>query len=260
MQKRALFIIPFCAILLLSSCSKYTKLLKSPNAELKYTKAIEYFNKGDYNHAMQLFDQVALYFRATDKAENIAYYNAYCYYKLKDYMMAGHYFRAFALQFPFSKYTEECSYMSAYCNYLDSPRYNLDQTSTKDAIQALQSFINRYPESPRIEDCNKLIDELRAKLEKKDLIIAQFYYRVSDYNACIISLTNLIKDFPDSKNKEDILYQLLQAKYNYAVKSIPEKRNERVEDAKLTCNELINLYPGGKYFSEAKSIQAKLAQ
>ena len=44
----------------------------------------------------------------------------------------------------------------------------LDQTNTYDALKELQLFINTYPNSSRIPECNDLIDKLRTKLEYKD--------------------------------------------------------------------------------------------
>ena len=119
---------------LIVSCSPFQKLLKNPDVELKYTKALEYYEKGNYTAAQQLFEQVQAFFKGTDKSEKIAYYTANCYYKQKDYILAGYYFRAFSTNYSASIYSEEALYLSAYCSYLDSPRSSLDQTSTREAI------------------------------------------------------------------------------------------------------------------------------
>jgi len=240
------------------SCSQYQKLVKSSDNELKYTKALEYYEKGDYLKSQQLFEQIQAFFKGTDKAEKISYYNAYCYYKQKDYILAGYYFRAFSTNFSTSTYAEEALYLSAYCSYLDSPRSSLDQTSTSEAISSLQIFINQYPKSERVADCNKLIDELRAKLEKKDIEIALLYYKMSDYKASIVSLTNVLKDYPDTKSKELILYSILDAKYQYAVNSIYDKKKERLGQAMDSFDELIAGFPVGDYSDEALAIKKNI--
>jgi outer membrane protein assembly factor BamD len=258
MVRRLLLFTLLITAITLSSCSKYQKILKGTDNELKYTKAIEYFDKGDYYHAQQLFDQILVFFRGTDKAEKIAYFNAYCYYKQRDYILAGYYFSSFSGSYPTSQYVEECAFMSAYCSYLDSPVASLDQTNTEAAISSMQLFINQYPGSQRIDQCNQIIDELRAKLEKKAYNLAMLYYRMDDYKAAIISLNNLLKEYPDTKEREKVLYSLLDAKYKYAVNSVSEKRRERLQSAMEAYNTLHSEFPAGKMSDQSLAIQKNM--
>lgn len=242
------------------SCSQYQKLLKGSDNELKYTKALEYYEKGNFLRAQQLFDQIQAFFRGTEKAEKIAFLNANCYYKQKDYILGGYYFKQFTTNFSTSSYAEEALYLSAYCNYLDSPRSSLDQASTHEAISSLQVFINQYPKSERVAECNKLIDELRAKLEKKDIDIAMMYYRMVDYKAAVVSLNNVLKDYPDTKSKELILFSILQAKYEYAQNSVSEKRRERMNEALGAYDELVAGFPVGEFSEKALSIKNNISK
>ncbi|HNX43504.1 MAG TPA: outer membrane protein assembly factor BamD [Bacteroidales bacterium] len=258
MVKKLLLYSMLIFMIVLSSCSKYQKLLKSSDNDLKYDKAIGYYEKGEYFRAQQLFEQIFSFFRGTEKAEKIAYLNSYCYYKQKDFIMGGYNFKNFAANYPSSKYAEECAYMSAYCSYLDSPRSSLDPTSTNDAIAALQLFINQHPESERVEECNNLIDELRGKLEKKDYDIATMYYKMADFKAAIITFNNVLKDFPDTKRKEDILFQILLAKYDYAINSVESKKKERLNDALESYKLLTSEFPDGDFTARARSIEKNI--
>jgi outer membrane protein assembly factor BamD len=228
--------------------------------ELKYTKALEYYEKGSYTAAQQLFEQVQAFFKGTDKAEKIAYYTANCYYKQKDYILASYYYKSFATNFSTSVYAEEALYLSAYCSYLESPRSSLDQTTTKEAISALQVFINMHPKSERIPECNKLIDELRAKLEKKDIDIAMLYFKMSDYKASVVSLNNVLKDYPDTKSKESILYAILESKYQYAINSVYDKRRERLVAASDAYDELNAGFPVGEFTDKALEIKKNISK
>ena len=242
------------------SCSHYQRLLKSSDIELKYSKALEYYEKGYYLKSQQLFEQIQAFFKGTEKAEKIAYYTANTYYKQKDYVLAGYYFKSFSTNFSTSTYAEETMFLSAYCNYLDSPRSSLDQKSTNEAISSLQLFINQYPNSERVAECNKLNEELMAKLERKDIDIALLYFRMSDYKASIVSFGNILKDFPDTKSKELILYSLLMAKYQYAMNSVTEKRHYRLNDALDAYDELAAGFPVGEYSDKALSIKKNITK
>ena len=44
---------------------------------MKYDKAIEFYNKGDFNRALPLLEELSSVYRVTDKSEEISYYYAY---------------------------------------------------------------------------------------------------------------------------------------------------------------------------------------
>ena len=248
MFQKALFNILIIALsVVYVSCSKYNKIQKSQDFEYKYQKALEYYEKEDYFRAMTLFDQVMPFYRGKEQAENISIKYSYAYYYEKEYIMASYYFNRFAKTFPRSEYAEEASFMSAYCKYKESPIYKLDQTNTFEAINELQLFINSYPTSERVKQCNELIDELRAKLQKKEFEIAKLYLKMDKYKAAVTSFENLLNNYPDTKFKEDAMFYSIKAYYYYAVKSVKSKRKERYEEASDIYNSFITLYPDSKY-------------
>jgi outer membrane protein assembly factor BamD len=242
------------ALLVLASCGKHQKLLKSTDNEAKYAAAINYYETNDYYRALQLFQQLINFYQGTEKAEKMQFYYAYCYYHQKDYVLASYYFKRFVNNYPRSTYAEEAMFMNAYCYFLDSPVSSLDQTNTYTAIKEMQLFINLYPNSDRVEEANKLIDQLRAKLQRKDMDIANLYLKMKLYEAAIYSYKNILKDYPDTEYKEDILFSILKSYYNFASYSISLKQAERYQSALDSYNELVFQYPDTKYLKEAKSI------
>lgn len=250
--------ISLLASVLMISCGQYRKVLKSSDIKLKYSTAVTLYEKGDYHRAMQLFDELLIYYRGTDTSEKINYYYAYCYFGEEDYLEAGYYFTKFTSTFPTSKYAEECTYMSAYCQYLYSPEYGLDQTISIDAIKQMQLFINQYPKSTRVAKCNEIIDELRYKLEKKEFETARLYYKIQSYQAAYIAFKNVLKDYPDTKHKEEVYFYMLSSSYLYAQNSIETKKKERLELARDAYISLTTTFPESGYSKEAKSIMKNI--
>lgn len=193
--------------------------------------ALKYYEEKDYSKSLQLLEELISVFRGTEKYEKIMYYYAYSTYSQGNYLLAGYHFNNFVRTFPASDKTEECAFMYAYCFYLESPRYSLDQTDTRNAIKELQMFINRYPNSTRIKQCNQLVDELRGKLEMKNYQIAKQYYFLDDYKAAVVSFENILKDFPDSRYREEIMYLIIKSNYIYATKSVDTKKVARYKAA-----------------------------
>ncbi len=251
MFKKSLIISSVISFFIIVSCGSYQKLLKSTDNELKYEKAIEYYEEGDFYKALSLFEQLNMIYRGTDRAEKLTYYLAYCYYNQGDYILASYYFKRYAQSFPKTDRAEECLFMNAYCYYMDSPKYSLDQTNTYEAIKELQLFINQYPDSERVEKANELMDKLRVKLEKKAFEIAVLYYKMQDYQAAITSFKNLMRDFPDTVHKEEILLYIIKSHYNYAVNSIEEKKEERLGNVVEAYESFVYNFPDSEHIKEA---------
>ncbi len=243
-------------LIVITSCSPYQKLLKSDDIMLKKEKAIEYYEEGDYNKSLTLLTDIIPAFRGTAEAEKLNYYYAMAHYKQKDYIMAAHYFKTFTQGFPRSEHVEEFLYMSAYCKYLLSPRPSLDQTETQDAIRELQAFINKFPQSPRVEESNNLIDELRYKLEKKAFDSALLYFNIRDYMAAVTSFNNVIQNYPDTEFREEALFYIQKSHFLYAENSIESKQLERYKAVVDAHAKLIKRFPESVFLSEADSMLA----
>lgn len=241
-------------IFVLNSCSKYQRLLKSGDINQKYEMAIKYYEKKDYYRAIQLFDQVLPYYRGTEKAERIAFYYANCHFYDRDYEMASYLYKNLYNSFPRSQFAEEALYLAAFCQYKLSPKYSLDQSNTHQAIKGFQLFVNTFPNSSRVQECNKYIDEMRSKLEVKAYQIALLYFNTLEYKAAITAFTNVLKDFPDTKYKEQIMFYILKSHYMYALKSIDAKKRERFQNTIEAYEMFKKSFESSKFIPEADVI------
>lgn len=247
-------------ILIIQSCSQYQRLLKSDDYELKYKRALEYYEEGDYGRAITLLADIIPIYRGTAEARRINYYFAMAHFKNREYTLASHYFKSYVNAFPQSEHAEEFTYLSAYCQYLESPRYSLDQTNTRQAIRELQNFINRYPQSDRVADANELIDELRLKLEKKRFETGKLYLNISDYVAAATTFETINKDFPDSQYREEAMFLTIKAYYEYAYNSIPQRQEERYNDVIRAYSAFVQRYPDSQYRQDATELRDRASE
>jgi outer membrane protein assembly factor BamD len=250
-------LIPILFFLLLASCSKYQKILKSTDLNLKFEKAVAYYEKDDFNRALPLLEELSTALRGSAKAEEVNYYYAYCHYSLGEHLMASYLFDTYAQTFPSGKHTEECQYMTAYCYYLESPIYKLDSKNTYKAINQLQLFTNLYPKSKRVKECNNLIDELREKLAKKAFYNAKQYYITEYHKSAIIALKNVLVDFPGSKYEEEIYFLIIESSFLLAKNSISTKKQERLEYTIDSYHEFLEKYPESQFLKQVKNIKQK---
>ena len=254
---RALFIL--ITVIGLTSCTGYQKVLKKGTPEEKYEAAKKYYNKGDYARAEPLFhDLMTLYFGKRER-EDIYFYYAYTNYGLSNYLIAGYHFNNFAKSYPLSEKREESTYMAAVCEFHKSLSYELDQSYTLAAINSLQTFINKYPNSSYVEDCNKRIDELRARVLEKVYNAAKLYYQIGEYKAAIVACSNAIEDYPDMINRDELMYIIANSAYIYADNSVEYVQVERYETAlKYTSDYFKEFTKENKYFNNVSKIKKEL--
>ena len=244
----------FLTAFLLASCDHFNRILKSTDYEMKLVKAKEYYDKGEYAKSSQLYEELIPVVKGTEKAEEVYYYYTWSEYNLGDFILGQYHFKNYTRQFPASKHAEECYYMNAYCFFLTSANYKLDQTSTKNAIKEFQSFADLYPESPKIDSCNLMMDKLRGKLERKDAEITRQYFRRDDWKASIVSAKNFVKEYPSSSYNEEMYYLVIDSYYLLAINSLPSKKEERLDYAIENYVKFLDLYPNSSYLSRAEDV------
>ncbi|MEO9965009.1 MAG: outer membrane protein assembly factor BamD [Reichenbachiella sp.] len=245
------FVLVLVAVLAIS-CSEFKRLQKSTDWQMKYEAALRYYEEGEYYKASVLFDQVLPIIKGTLDAEKASFYRAYSYFHQRQYILSGSYFKEFARIYSRSDWAIEAAYMSAYSSYLQSPDYNLDQSSTYTAINEFQAFINRNPYSEYAEPATKYIDELQRKLEKKAFENAKQYHKLERWQAARVAFETFADEFPDSRLNEEILFYAVDSEYSYAKQSIRSKQKERYEKAIELYEKLVDKYPNSEFLKKAE--------
>jgi len=255
MKNRTFWGVVIAVTCVLTACrSEFEKVRLSNDPDQIYAAANKYYDNAEYLRAQTLYELILSQFRGRPEAEELFFRYAYTHYNLKQYTLAAHYFESFANTFAYSEKREEADYMSAFSKYQISPGFRLEQSQTIEAIQGFQDFVNRYPASSRAPECNRLIDELRAKLEEKAFSSAELYFDLGEYEAAIRSYENMLRDFPDTKRSELVRYKVVQAAYLFATKSIYERRKERYEQAIVKYMDFIRKFPQSTYKAEVETI------
>lgn len=232
------------------SCSEYKKVLKSDDLDRKYEFAKQLYEEGKCQNAIPLLEELIPRYSLTQRGAEVYYLYAQSYYCAEDYYLSGYYFKRFTQKFPQNKYTEECAFMSAMSSVKNSPEHTLDQTETENAIQGLQLFLNRYPNTTLKDTCNVIMDKLRLKLEKKQFEKSKLYFHMENYKAAVVSLQSTMEMYPDIMYKEEILYMLVKSSYLLADNSIPSKKIERYEETIKTYRNFVNSYKESEYMKE----------
>lgn len=249
-----------CALLfavLLASCGEYNKVLKSRDAELKYTYAKKYFDEKKYGRTATLLDEIQTVYVGSPKEQEILFLLAQAYFYDKDYVTATTYYTRYYNKFPKGDYTELARFNSAYGLYLDSPDARLDQTSTMRSLNEFNNFLEYFPQSEKAPEAMNFVTKLQDKLAYKEFLAARLYYNLglymgNNYEACVVTSREALKSYPFSPFAEEFQILIVRAKFELAVNSIIEKRDGRYRDMIDEHFNYKNMFPEGKYAKESE--------
>lgn len=252
------------AALFLGSCThEYNLVYRSTDQQYKYEYAKEAFANGKYNRAISLLQELVSYNKGTDNAEECLYMLAMAQYNNADYEEAAMTFSKYYATYTKGKYAEMACYFKGQSLYMNTPEPRLDQTSTMSAIKAFQDYLDIYPDAIMKETVHERLRVLQDKLVRKELYSAKLYYDLgtyfgncsggeNNYDACIITAQNALKDYPYSGHREDFALLIMKSKFELAGMSVETKKVERYQDAEDECYGFINEYPDSKDVETAR--------
>ena len=256
------------AMVVLVSCGGINKAMQNTDLDYRYEAAKQYYARGKYGNATLLLGDVINGLKGTERGGEALFLYGMCKFEESDYDEANQFLKRYTRSYPQGTHAEEARYYAARSLYLSIPNVNLDQTDTYNAITEFQEFLDVYPDSRYSPSVRDLIFEMQDKLILKQYNAAKLYYNLGDYfgnctmggsnyQACIITAENAIKDYPYTSRKEEFAILILRAKYRLAEQSVAEKRKERSVEANDEYFGFHNEFPNSKYLDEAKRLYDK---
>lgn len=261
MRNKLLTILAF--LFVLTACQNDKLIKRGDTVDVAYEKAMALYEEEDFTEAAEAFDTVTRLGRGTSYGQEAQYYLAESYFNARRYLLAASEYDRFVSLYPQDQRRQDAEFKAAMSYYHQSPRYKLDQTSTRRAIERFQLFNNRFPDSELVTEAADRINELRNKLARKSYEAARFYVRTDRYKAANIYFDETIDQYPESKWAERALVDQIQTYITYADNSIRVRQAERYSKAVETYEKFLQLFPDSEFRNEVEDLhdeaQRKLA-
>ena len=258
-----------CMAILFAGCAqKFTKVYKTENTQYKYEYAKECYAEGKFAQAITLLTGLINIEKGTDNAQESLYMLAMAEYNSMDYEGAAQAFKRYYQSYPKGYLAEMAHYYEGQSLYMGTPEPRLDQSMTVTAIAAFQTYLDLYPDGKLKDEAQKRLFELQDKLVLKELYSAKLYFNLgtyfgncteggNNYEACIVTSQNALKDYPYSNLREDFSVLIMKSKFELAEQSVEVKKLERYQDAEDECYGFINQYPDSKEKATAEKYIAR---
>ena len=245
-------------LLVMTGCAnEFNRVYMTNNIPYKYEYAKECFANGKWTRATTLLTDMIVVLKGTEYAQESLYMLGMAQYNNKDYEGAAATFKRYYSSYPKGDFAENAEFYVGQSLYESTPEPRLDQSATVSAIAAFQEYLDIYPDARHKATAQQRLFDLQDKLVRKELYNAKLYYDLgpyfgncaageNNYEACIITAQNALKEYPYSKLREEFATLLMKSKFELAQQSVDAKQLERYQDAEDECYGFINEYPDSK--------------
>lgn len=227
------------------------------SARRTYQLGQEAFEDGDYLEAIQLFTTVKNKFAYSKYAALAELRIADAYFAQEKYIEAIDTYRLFVQAHPTHREVPYATWRigDAYFRQIPSgfflfpPAYEKDQGPTKDALRALQAYVERFPDDDHVDEARARIRQARGMLCDHELYVARFYLDRDRSVSARGRLETVVAEYADLPERWSEAALLLARVYvDLGLK----------EEALSVARRLVEAHPGRPEADDARELIAEL--
>jgi outer membrane protein assembly factor BamD len=244
-----------CLVLPIAGCAGGGKTTRADtqyvarDVNTLYNLAKKRLDQRDYATAGAVFDEVERQHPYSVWARRAQLMSAFSYYAAKDYTKSIESARRFLSIHPGNRDAPYAYYLISLSYYEQITDVTRDQSTTKQALDALGELVRRYPDTRYAADARLKTDLVRDHLAGKEMEIGRFYQRRAQWLASVMRFRTVVDQYQTTSHTPEALMRLTES---YLALGIPAEA--RRSAAVLGAN-----YPNTKWYQRAYSLVQKHA-
>jgi outer membrane protein assembly factor BamD len=239
----------FSLVLVISACGG-NKARPNMSTEERFAYAMKLFNSKDYFDARTQFRIVILNAPGNTIVDQAQFYLAECHFEMDEFILGKAEYERLLKLYPRSAFLDDAQYKLALCYDRLSPKSDLDQKYTRNAIEEFQRFLEDYPSSEYAEAVEKKLFAARAKLAKKEFDTGNLYRKMALYEAALFSFDDVLNHYYDSQYAEPALFYKGECLFKI----------DRLDEAKTALEMLLEKFPQSSFVAPAKDMLEEIAR
>ncbi|MFL6753911.1 MAG: outer membrane protein assembly factor BamD [Sphingomicrobium sp.] len=206
-----------------------------------YTAAKRTMDRGDYERAAKLFDEVERQHPYSVWARRAQLMSSFSYYLAQKYPEAISSAQRFLTIHPGNKDAPYAHYLIAMSHYQQITDVTRDQATTQAAADAFGELIRRYPESRYASDARLKLDLINDHLAGKEMEIGRYYQRSGRWLAATLRFRAVVERYQTTTHTPEALERLVES---YLALGVPQ-------EAQKSAAILGRNYPGSEWYRRA---------
>ena len=214
-----------------------------------YNAAKDRLDRGQYRVAAALFGEVERQHPFSPWARRAQLMAAFSSYMGRNYTDAIGSASRFVANNPGNKDAPYAYYLIAVSHYEQIGRVDRDQSSTRSALAALGTVIDRYPDTTYATDARVKRDLVLDQLAAKEMSVGRFYQDRGQWLAATLRFREVVDNYQQTRQVQEALYRLTES---YLALGIPD-------EAQKSAAVLGRNYPGSEWYQRAYSLMQEKA-
>jgi outer membrane protein assembly factor BamD len=237
------------AVALLAACStsKDTKTDAfaddQPSGAL-YNQGLAYLNGGKLSDATKKFDEVDRQHPYSEDARKAIIMSAFTSYRRGRYADTVQTANRYLTLYPGSADAPYAEYLIGASYFHQIPDVTRDQDATRRALAAMQSIVDKFPDSEYADDARQKIVVARDQLAGKEMQIGRYYLERREYIAAVNRFKAVVTDYQDTRHVEEALERLVEANFAMGLAS----------EAQTAAAILGHNFPDSKWYKDAYNL------
>jgi len=206
-------ILAACVVLsALAACSREEEVkIEDQSAEQIFQKGEYQLEVGRADDAAQFFGEVERLYPYSELAKRALIMQAFAYHKDKDYPNSRASAQRYIDFFPADEDAAYAQYLLALSYYDQIDEIGRDQGLTFQALQALRTVIERYPDTEYARSAILKFDLAFDHLAAKEMEIGRYYLKRKHYPASINRFRVVVEQFQTTSHTPEALYRLVES-------------------------------------------------
>ncbi|HKX92359.1 MAG TPA: outer membrane protein assembly factor BamD [Sphingomicrobium sp.] len=176
-----------------------------------YSAAKRTMDRGDYETAAKLFDEVERQHPYSVWARRAQIMSAFNYYLARKYPEAISSAQRFLTIHPGNAEAPYAHYLVAMSYYQQIADVTRDQATTQQASDAFGELIRRYPDSRYAADARLKLDLINDHLAGKQMEIGRFYQRSGSWLAASLRFREVVEKYQTTSHTPEALERLVES-------------------------------------------------
>ena len=208
--------------------------------ERLYNEGFDALERRRFDEAAAYFDEVERQHPFSEWARRAMLMAAYANYEAQLYSEAISDAERFIALHPGSSSAPYAYYLIAISQYEQIYDVGRDQSTTRNAMEALQQVARRFPDTPYAQDARLKIDMTRDHLAGKEMSVGRWYLRNGYYLASINRFQNVIREYETTSHTPEALHRMVEA---YVALGVDE-------EARQIASVLGYNFPGSEWYED----------
>lgn len=231
-------------VMFVAGCSSTEEKQIEEPVEVLYNRAADAMDAGNYAEATKYFEEVERQHPYSKWATQAQLMAAYASYQDQRYDEAIFALDRFIELHPGNEDIDYAYYMKALAYYEQISDVRRDQAFTRDAIDALDAVIKRFPAGRYTRDARLKRDLAEDHLAGKEMEVGRYYLNRGHINAAINRFREVIKEYETTTHTAEALHRLVEAYLTLGLK----------QEATRIAAVLGYNYPGSKWYERSYAL------